>query len=298
MNPTKLTSLATGEEIATIDTVCLVDVREVLASRDDTYHVLRLERADISKLGDATCGPDVVERLLAALGDADSIMIGYQTLAAEKKWRITGRITDRRNRPLPGLRVLAYDKDLAKADDFLGGAFTDADGAFELRYEEEDFKSKQALIDFEGNPDIYLDITDLASGLSKRTATRGEANESEHFQIKIDFDSKTTVLRPVVGYFFIEEDLLEREVEELEDELKKNPDDANSHFFLALCFIELMKADLKKSEWLLPEMRLDDDMLAIAAMKELDEVIGLDEGRAEDARRYRKYVEELQALAL
>lgn len=298
MNTTKLNSLVTGKEIATIDTVCLVDIRKVIASSADAYHVLELHKADLEKLADATCGPEVVENLVAALGDAESVTLGYQTLKPESKWTITGRITNRKNAPEVGLCILAYDKDTAKADDFLGCAFTDDEGRFELHYDESDFKSEKALIDFEGNPDIYLDISDVNRKLSKRTSVKGEADKDEHFEVKIDFDSETKTLRPVVGYFFIEEDRLEEEIDDLKEAIKNDPDDAVSHFYLGLCFIEMMKAVFKKAEWMLPEMRLEDDVLAVAAMKELDEVIALDDELAEDAKRYKKFAQELQKLAL
>jgi carotenoid cleavage dioxygenase len=55
-------------------------------------------------------------------------------------------------RPIPGLRVTAFDEDVIR-DDHLGDAVTDAEGRFEIHFSDHDFKDV-----LESNPDIYLCI--------------------------------------------------------------------------------------------------------------------------------------------
>ncbi len=292
----KLTSLATGDTIANAHTVCLVELQEAFGT--DKFHVLEITSAGLDKLADAPCAPEVLDGLRQALGDADALFVGYHGMPEDAEWTIKGSIRDRSGKLLPGLQVLAYDKDTGKKDDFLGCTFTDTEGKYSLAYHESDFKSARALIDLEGNPDLYLEVTDIVRGVTKKTETKGEAKQSEHFELKVDFDSKTKLLRAVVGYYFIEEDRLEDEIEELKDLIKTDADDAQAHFQLGLCFIEMMKADLRKSEWMVPEARHDDDILAVMAIKEFDEALALDPDRDEEAKKYRKYAQELQDLAL
>ena len=69
-----------------------------------------------------------------------------------KGWySVNGRVVDARTRlPLPNLCVRGYDKDLIW-DDSLGETYTDADGAYEILFQEKDFKGL-----FEGQPEVYL----------------------------------------------------------------------------------------------------------------------------------------------
>lgn len=298
MDTIKLTSLTTGETIATIDTVCLVELQKAMSGSSDRYHVMVLNEERLEKLADATCAEQTLSGLTKALGDSESLPLGYHSVNKDSRWTITGQIRDCDDSPLAGLCVLAYDKDAAKKDDFLGCAFTDTEGAFEITYDESDFKRENALIDFEGNPDIYLEISSYDKSLSKRTATKSEAEDEEHFEIKLDTENETELLRPVVGYYYIEENQLENEIAHLEELIKDAPEVADNHFLLGLCFIEMMKADLRKSEWMIPESRLKDDVLASAAIEEFEQVVALDPDREEEAREYQSYVKELQNLAL
>lgn len=295
MEATKLMALDTGKTITTIYTTCLMDLKKGLD--DKGYHVLVLTPTDLDKLRDASCEPLVLEHLSGALGGKSEMLFGYAAFKPEARWRVTGEVTDRDGTPLPGLRVLAYDKDVLKDDDFLGVAFTDETGFFEIGYEESDFKSPK-LVDFEGNPDIYIELTDVAGGASKRTVVKGEAEQLEHFDIKVSFDSPTTTLRALAGRYYIEEDMLETEINELTARTRKDPGDADGYFLLGLCLIERVKIDLRRSEWVLGEVRSDDDILAIAAIECFDRVIELDPEREEEARHYRDYAQELQNLTL
>jgi len=57
-------------------------------------------------------------------------------------------------RPLPGLIVRAYDKDLV-FDDFLGSTTTNDAGNFLIRFSEDDFRDFAEL-----SPDLYLRVHD------------------------------------------------------------------------------------------------------------------------------------------
>jgi carotenoid cleavage dioxygenase len=69
-----------------------------------------------------------------------------------KGWySVNGRVLDKRTRrPLPDLCIRGFDKDLMW-DDSLGETYTDADGAYDLLFQEKDFKEL-----FEGQPEVYL----------------------------------------------------------------------------------------------------------------------------------------------
>lgn len=98
-------------------------------------------------------------------------------------FRISGRVIDRKSGAgVSGIIVRAYDKDLL-FDDLLGTAITAADGTFELKYSESDFREL-----FERHPDIYLSLYE-GSGkflLNTKDAIRWNASTDETFEVKID----------------------------------------------------------------------------------------------------------------
>lgn len=99
------------------------------------------------------------------------------------QFRISGRVVDRESGAgISGLLVRAYDKDLL-FDDLLGTATTGADGAFELRYAESDFREL-----FERRPDVYLSLYDGPGKflLHTKDAIRWNAGTDETFEVKID----------------------------------------------------------------------------------------------------------------
>ena len=69
-----------------------------------------------------------------------------------KGWyRVSGRVLDKKTgRPIPNLGIRGYDKDPLH-DDCLGETYTDAQGAYEILFQEKGFKGL-----FEGQPEIYL----------------------------------------------------------------------------------------------------------------------------------------------
>lgn len=99
------------------------------------------------------------------------------------RFRVFGVVREEgTGRLLPGLVVLAYDKDLLRDDD-LGRATTDAEGAFEIQFSEDAFWEPG-----EGHPDIYLKVlaTDGKTELlSTEDAVRWEARADERFELEI-----------------------------------------------------------------------------------------------------------------
>jgi carotenoid cleavage dioxygenase len=91
-------------------------------------------------------------------------------------------VEEETNRPLAGLLVRAYDKDMLK-DDHLGDTHTDADGRFEISYTDVQFRDLHETL-----PDVYLRIYD-ASGerllYSTEKAVRKNALVLEKFEIRI-----------------------------------------------------------------------------------------------------------------
>ena len=100
-----------------------------------------------------------------------------------QRYRITGFVRELGSeRPLPDLRIAAYDKDLVK-DDFLGEATTDASGAFEIRFTDADFKDL-----VESKPDIYLCVFcgDRFEPIhDTRFEIRENASHEEHFELRV-----------------------------------------------------------------------------------------------------------------
>ncbi|HEX6098810.1 MAG TPA: C25 family cysteine peptidase [Thermoanaerobaculia bacterium] len=99
------------------------------------------------------------------------------------QFRISGRVVDRQTGGgVSGVMVRAYDKDLL-FDDLLGTATTGADGAFELRYSESDFREL-----FERRPDVYLSLYESPGKflLHTKDAIRWNAGTDETFEVQID----------------------------------------------------------------------------------------------------------------
>lgn len=110
------------------------------------------------------------------------------------EFKISGIVREKETlRPLPGLLVRAFDKDLFFSD-VLGSAVTDADGRFLLGYQEKDFREI-----FDRRPDIYLEIYGKATAsdpgrpgdrpiASTRSTVRFNAGRHEYFVIEIAHD--------------------------------------------------------------------------------------------------------------
>jgi hypothetical protein len=99
------------------------------------------------------------------------------------KFKIRGKVIERESkRPLAGLMVRAYDKDLL-FDDLLATTTTDKTGSFEMRYSGSDFQEL-----FDRNPDIYFIIMDETGARTIHTtaeSVRCNAGADEFFEIEI-----------------------------------------------------------------------------------------------------------------
>jgi hypothetical protein len=87
-------------------------------------------------------------------------------------------------RPIPGLHVRAFDKDLL-FDDKLGVAVTDAKGAFRIDYTELDFSS---IFGNETTPELYIrvyDVTDKKLLYTSEKSIRRNVQVEERFDVKI-----------------------------------------------------------------------------------------------------------------
>ncbi len=97
--------------------------------------------------------------------------------------RVVGVVVeDESGSPIRGLRVCAYDKDLV-FDDELGDAQTDAEGRFEIRFTEAQFRDLG-----ETAPDIYIRVYDRSGAKvlhSTEKAVRVDAAVREHFDVRI-----------------------------------------------------------------------------------------------------------------
>ena len=97
-------------------------------------------------------------------------------------------IEEESGRPIEGLLVRAYDKDLI-VDDHLGDTRTNAAGQFEISYSEVQFRDLNETL-----PDLYLRVYD-ASGKrllhSTEDAVRANAKVVERFEIRIPRASLT-----------------------------------------------------------------------------------------------------------
>jgi hypothetical protein len=96
------------------------------------------------------------------------------------RYRIFGVVREAESgRPLAGLLVRAFDKDLF-FDDTLGGATTDAAGRFEIDFTELKFRDG-----FELRPDIYLRVLSPDERLLVVTSVRRDAKGDEDFEVRI-----------------------------------------------------------------------------------------------------------------
>lgn len=90
-------------------------------------------------------------------------------------------VEEESGRPVPGLRIRAFDKDLLRDDD-LGDSITDAEGRFEIVFTEAHFR------DFtETAPDLYIRVYDAQGRLlhSTENEVRRNARAREYFEVAI-----------------------------------------------------------------------------------------------------------------
>ena len=97
--------------------------------------------------------------------------------------RVIGTVVEEESgKPLQGLRVRAFDKDLI-FDDKLGEQVTDAQGKFEISYTEAHFRDFEETV-----PDVYIRIFDATGKkllYTTEKAVRKNAQITENFDVKI-----------------------------------------------------------------------------------------------------------------
>jgi carotenoid cleavage dioxygenase len=100
-------------------------------------------------------------------------------------FRVHGIVEEKEtHRPLPGLVVRAFDRDLL-FDDRLGFTTTDAAGRFEIRYSSEKFRDL-----WESQPDLYLRVFDSDGSRmlhETKDAIRWKASADEEYRILLPY---------------------------------------------------------------------------------------------------------------
>jgi carotenoid cleavage dioxygenase len=95
---------------------------------------------------------------------------------------IGSAVEEESGRPLAGLRVRAFDKDVL-LDDPLGDAVTNAQGQFEISYTEANFRGFHETL-----PDVYIRVYDESGERLLHTterAVRKSAQIVERFDVRI-----------------------------------------------------------------------------------------------------------------
>jgi hypothetical protein len=99
--------------------------------------------------------------------------------------RVIGTVVEEESgKPLAGLKVRAFDKDLL-IDDKLGVATTDAKGSFRIDYSQLDFSS---IFSNETTPELYIrvyDATDKKLLFTSEKAIRRNVMVEEEYHLKI-----------------------------------------------------------------------------------------------------------------
>ncbi|HEX8694594.1 MAG TPA: hypothetical protein VF746_19375 [Longimicrobium sp.] len=98
------------------------------------------------------------------------------------------------NRPLPGVRVSLYDKDLFSPDDLLGTADTDAEGEARFRFTADKFAGDEDSVGPRGEfPELYA-VVHAPDG-SEVCSTREDAKDNlprRHITITVPADAART----------------------------------------------------------------------------------------------------------
>ena len=97
------------------------------------------------------------------------------------EFELKGKIRNADNKILRGYQIDAYDSDTFSRDDFLGDAKTDSDGMFKINFDDSEYNG---FFEFDGKPDIYLEIFDRSG--KKIITTRIEKTQREiEYQIML-----------------------------------------------------------------------------------------------------------------
>ena len=152
----QLVNLSTGEIIAPLSNTRVQELKKHLEqeSPTDTSFYIRPETIEFLRAR----GADELAGLLAtALGDTQSVIVGYAPICNTGSMRVHGRVLAlESNSPLTGYKIEVFDEDIA-FDDLLGWCYSDPRGRFALRFEESAFKDSA----IEGQPELELRVSDL-----------------------------------------------------------------------------------------------------------------------------------------
>ncbi|MGH9862579.1 MAG: hypothetical protein ACRD35_04070 [Candidatus Acidiferrales bacterium] len=152
----QLLNLSTGQVIGSLNQAQFELLKKSLVQKSpyDTNFFVNPEALEI--LREQGAG-EVADLLATALGGAEKLEIGYVPTHATRQGRVRGRLLDLASQsPLSGYKVEAYDQDIL-ADDFLGWGYADAEGSFEIGFDESAFKPTGQLT-IEGKPEVKLRI--------------------------------------------------------------------------------------------------------------------------------------------
>src|SRR5262245_57174093 len=85
----------------------------------------------------------------------------------KNEFKVEGRILDLNKRPLVGVTVRAFDRDLPslKRDELLGETITDAKGLYAIGFTEDKFRHGES-----GRGDVYIEVSANGSVLGKSNA--------------------------------------------------------------------------------------------------------------------------------
>jgi hypothetical protein len=152
----QLVNLSTGQIIAPLSAAHVRALTSYLEQESLTDTNFYIAPETIEFLRDQ--GADELARLLAtALGTASGIEVGYAPMHQTGSGHVRGRLLALENQTaLTGYKIEAYDEDLT-TDDLLGWCYADAQGTFELYFDEAAFKDT-TLLDLEGEPEVKLHI--------------------------------------------------------------------------------------------------------------------------------------------
>jgi hypothetical protein len=139
---------------------------------------------EVARIGTGDDGRDVaVWSLAPAAVPAPSRGEEAREAGDPERFVVRGRLQEREtSRPLPGLRVRAFDQDLLSEDDFLGEAITDASGEFEVHYRLSDFGSA-----LERLPDVFLRVF-TPDGSTELAETSASVVKQAGRILRIDLD--------------------------------------------------------------------------------------------------------------
>jgi hypothetical protein len=129
---------------------------EMKSAREAVTHLAALQREGLRALRDdlATAPPDLPV-------PSDRAPSGGPAPPADRpiptaSFVVRGRVVDEQGRPVEGLMVSAFDRDV-RFDDKLGAALTDREGAFEIGYIRQDFRETGEI-----GPDLFVTVKDSA----------------------------------------------------------------------------------------------------------------------------------------